>query len=52
MSAPPKPVASIRDKLGEAPERGDRFLWGPAADVSLARAREGTIFSGCLAELA
>ena len=52
MSAPPNPVASIRDRLGDAPARGERFLWGGAASVCLAGLVEGTTLGGHTAQLA
>src|SRR5439155_9936544 len=42
----------IRDRLGDAPARGERFLWGGAASVCLAGLVEGTTLGGHTAQLA
>src|SRR5258706_3592555 len=52
MSTPPHPIASIRDRLGSAPEGPTRFLWGATAGVSLGDLFNGTILGGRAAELA
>src|SRR5712692_4685538 len=52
MSAPPNSMASIRDRLGNAPEDSDRFLWGAAAGVCLGRLLDGTSLRGRVSELA
>src|SRR5437867_12923944 len=52
MNAPPNPMASIRDRLGNAPEGPERFLWGATASVHLGHRLNGTGLSGRVAELA
>ena len=52
MNTPPSPIASIRDRLGSAPARPERFLWGAAASVSVSRLLNGTNLAGRAAELA
>ena len=52
MSAPPSPMASIRDRLADAPEGAVRFLWGATASVPLGRRLSGTGLGGRAAELA
>jgi acyl-coenzyme A synthetase/AMP-(fatty) acid ligase len=52
MNTPPNPIASIRDRLGSAPEGPERFLWGATGSVSLGHLLKGTILRGRAAELA
>jgi acyl-coenzyme A synthetase/AMP-(fatty) acid ligase len=52
MNTPLNRTASIRDRLGDAPERPARFLWGSTANVCLGDLREGSSLGGRLAELA
>jgi acyl-CoA synthetase (AMP-forming)/AMP-acid ligase II len=52
MNTPPNCTASIRDRLGDAPEAPDRFLWGATGSVCLGDLREGTTLGGRLHELA
>jgi len=52
MSTPPRPIASIRDRLCNAPEGGARFLWGATASVCLGDLPGGTSLGGGAAELA
>ena len=51
MNAPPNPMASIRDRLGNAPKGPERFLWGATACVHLGHGLDGTALSGRGAEL-
>src|SRR5437867_3922384 len=48
----PNPAASIRDRLGNAPEARERFLWGGAAAVRVDQLLNGTRLGGRTAELA
>jgi hypothetical protein len=54
MNTSPNPVASIRDRLGNAPEGPARFLWGATAGVCLGNLVNinGTSLGGRAAELA
>ena len=52
MNTPPRPTASIRDRLGNAPEGPERFLWGATASVHLGLRLSGTALSGRVADLA
>jgi acyl-coenzyme A synthetase/AMP-(fatty) acid ligase len=52
MNTPPSPMASIRDRLGNAPEGPGRFLWGATARVPLGHRLHGTGLRGRVAELA
>src|SRR4051812_47438894 len=52
MSTPPRPIASIRDRLGNAPDGAARFLWGAAASVCLEDLPRGTSLGGRAKELA
>ncbi len=52
MNTPPHPMASIRDRLGNAPEGPKRFLWGAAASVHLGLRLNGTGLRGRVADLA
>jgi acyl-coenzyme A synthetase/AMP-(fatty) acid ligase len=52
MNAPPNPMASIPDRLADAPEGPERFLWGATASVSLGRRLDSTALGGRVAELA
>src|SRR2546427_11486167 len=54
MNTSPNPVASIRDRLGNAPEGPARFLWGATAGVCLGHLVNinGTSLGGRAAELA
>jgi len=45
-------MASIRDRLADAPEGPERFLWGATASVPLGRRLSGTGLGGRAAELA
>src|SRR5580765_4432408 len=51
MSTPPRPIASIRDRLCNAPEGRARFLWSATASVCLGDLPGGTSHGGA-AELA
>ena len=46
------PITSIRDRLADAPEGRERFLWGATAAVCLGRLVSGTSLGGRAAELA
>ena len=52
MSAPLHPMTSIRDRLGNAPEGPERFLWGATASACLGHLVSGTSLGGRAAELA
>ena len=52
MNTLPNPMASIRDRLADAPEGPERFLWGATASVPLGHRRDGTGLGGRVAELA
>ena len=52
MSTPPRPIASIRDRLCNAPEGRARFLWGATGSVCLGDLQGGTSLGGGAAELA
>jgi len=52
MNTPPNANASIRDRLGNAPEGPPRFLWGATASARLDRLLNGTALGGRVAELA
>jgi acyl-coenzyme A synthetase/AMP-(fatty) acid ligase len=52
MSAALNPMTSIRDRLGNAPEGPERFLWGATACVCLGHFLNGTSLGGRAAELA
>jgi acyl-coenzyme A synthetase/AMP-(fatty) acid ligase len=45
-------MASIRDRLADAPEGRERFLWGATGSVPLGHRRSGTGLGGRVAELA
>jgi acyl-coenzyme A synthetase/AMP-(fatty) acid ligase len=45
-------MASIRDRLADAPEGPERFLWGATGSVPLGHRRSGTGLGGRVAELA
>src|SRR5438552_8923301 len=49
MNTPPSPMASIRDRLGNAPEVPQRFLWGATASVPLGPPLSGTGLRGRVA---
>src|SRR5438309_8524134 len=52
MNTPPNRMASVRDRLGNAPEGPERFLWGASASVCLGHVPNGTSLGGRAAELA
>src|SRR5258707_3189155 len=52
MNTPPRPIGSIRDRLGSAPAGPERFLWGATAGVSVGHLLNGTILGGRAVELA
>ena len=52
MNTPPRPVASILDRLDSAPDGPERFLWGATAAVSLGSLVNGTTLGGRALELA
>jgi acyl-coenzyme A synthetase/AMP-(fatty) acid ligase len=52
MNAPPKTMASIRDRLANAPGGAERCLWGGAGSVCLGRLLDSTSLGGRVAELA
>ncbi len=52
MNAQPSLMASIRDRLADAPEGPERFLWGATGSVPLGHRRSGTGLGGRVAELA
>jgi len=52
MNAQPSLMASIRDRLADAPEGRERFLWGATGSVPLGHRPCGTALGGRLAELA
>jgi len=52
MSTPPRPITSIRHRLGNAPESPARFLWGATASVCLGDLSGSTSLGGRRAELA
>ncbi len=52
MNTPPNPIASIRDRLGNAPEGPERFLWGATASVCLGHLLNATSLGGRASELA
>jgi acyl-coenzyme A synthetase/AMP-(fatty) acid ligase len=52
MTTPLIAWASIRDRLGNAPEGSERFLWGATATVSLGHLLNGTSLGGRLADFA
>jgi acyl-coenzyme A synthetase/AMP-(fatty) acid ligase len=52
MNTPPSARASLRDRLGNAPEGSQRFLWGATAGVCLGHVLNGTSLGGRRAEVA
>src|SRR6266480_2844668 len=52
MNTPPNRMASIRDRLGNAPAGPQRFLWGATARVCLDHVPNGTSLGGRVGELA
>ena len=52
MSTPPRPIASIRDRLCNAPAGPSRFLWGATGRVCLGELPGGTSLGERAAELA
>jgi acyl-coenzyme A synthetase/AMP-(fatty) acid ligase len=52
MNTPPNTLASIRDRLADAPEGSQRFLWGATASVCLGDLFDGTSPGSRVAELA
>jgi hypothetical protein len=52
MNTPPSARASLRDRLGNAPEGSQRFLRGATAGVCLGRVLNGTSLGGRVAEVA
>ena len=52
MNTPPQALASIRDRLADAPEGSQRFLWGATAGVCLDHVLHATSLGGRVAEVA
>ena len=52
MNTPPQALASIRDRLADAPEGLQRFLWGPTAAVCLGELLNSTRLAGRMADAA
>jgi hypothetical protein len=52
MNTPPQALASIRDKLADAPEALQRFLWGPTAAVCLGHVLNRTSLASRVTEAA